>query len=370
MSTSTEFSTAFVRMLRSQGIRVPLTRSVTYLQALECLGLDEPSGVYWAGRSALIARHEDIKTYNRCFAAFFGQGFEQSEPGVPAPYSVALVLDSEDDSPESSDEGDTLKEFDEVLTLRFSDTEVLRDKDFSSLTAAELSESLRLMSKFRFHPPQRRSQRHHPSHSGKRVDLRRTVRKAISRDGEAIERKLLEKGTRTRRIVFICDISGSMEPYSRALVRFVHAAMVGTRRVEVFTLGTRLTRITRELDTHDAAVALARAAGAVKDWSGGTRLGEGIREFNDRYGVRGMARGSTVVILSDGWDRGDPQLLSAQLERMRRVSHKVVWVNPLKASPGYAPLARGMAAAMPHLDEFVEGHSLGSLELLAEIIAK
>jgi uncharacterized protein with von Willebrand factor type A (vWA) domain len=160
-----------------------------------------------------------------------------------------------------------------------------------------------------------------------------------------------------------------MEPYARALVRFLHVAVAGAGAVEAFAIGTRLTRLTRQLSTHDPDRALAAASEAVLDWSGGTRLGEGLRAFNDNYGIKGMARGAIVVVLSDGWDRGDPEVLGAEMARLHRVAYRVIWVNPLKASPGYAPLARGMAAALPHVDAFVEGHSLASLEALAEVMA-
>jgi uncharacterized protein with von Willebrand factor type A (vWA) domain len=172
-----------------------------------------------------------------------------------------------------------------------------------------------------------------------------------------------------RRLVVLLDISGSMEPYARALLQFMHSAVVGRQRVETFTLGTRLTRVTRELSSRDPDRALHRASGRVEDWSGGTRLGETLRLFNDRWGVRGMARGAIVVILSDGWDRGDPNVLAEQMQRLGRVAHRVVWVNPLKAGPGYAPLARGMAAALPHVDAFVEGHSVDALERLAMVMS-
>jgi uncharacterized protein with von Willebrand factor type A (vWA) domain len=161
-----------------------------------------------------------------------------------------------------------------------------------------------------------------------------------------------------------------MEPYARGLVRFAHAAVVGRTRVEAFTLGTRCTRITRELRSRDPDVALRAAAAAVDDWSGGTRLGDGLQAFNDQWGVAGLARGATVVILSDGWDRGDPEVLGEQVARLHRVAHRVIWVNPLMAGPGFAPIARGMAAALPHVDELVEGHSLRSLEALAEVIGR
>lgn len=157
-----------------------------------------------------------------------------------------------------------------------------------------------------------------------------------------------------------------MESYARALLRFAHAAVAARRRVEAFTLGTRLTRLTRELSTRDPDEAFDRATAAVADWSGGTRLGEALGDFCELWGVRGMARGAVVVILSDGWDRGPPEMMTESMARLSRVAHRIVWVNPLKATPGYAPLAQGMAAALPYVDELVEGHSLASLEDLAE----
>jgi uncharacterized protein with von Willebrand factor type A (vWA) domain len=196
------------------------------------------------------------------------------------------------------------------------------------------------------------------------------VRRSLRTGGEPIDRVFHAPSQRPRRIVLLCDISGSMEPYARALLRFLHASVAGRTRVEAFALGTRLTRLTRELSTHDPDAALAAAGERVADWSGGTRLGDGLRAFNDRWGTRGMARGAVVVILSDGWDRGDPAILSEQMERLGRVAHRIVWVNPLKATPDYAPLAQGMAAALPHVDEFVAGHSLAALEDLVAVIAR
>ena len=194
------------------------------------------------------------------------------------------------------------------------------------------------------------------------------MRAALRTEGEALRRHYRAPATRHRRLVLLLDVSGSMEPYARALLRFVQAAVAGRRRVEAFALGTRLTRITRELGSRDPDIALRQAAGRVVDWSGGTRLGEGLRRFNDDWGVRGMARGAVVVILSDGWDRGDPDELAEQMQRLSRVAHRIVWVNPLKVTPGYAPLARGMAAALPYVDRFVEGHSLDAMERLAAVL--
>jgi uncharacterized protein with von Willebrand factor type A (vWA) domain len=250
---------------------------------------------------------------------------------------------------------------------------VLRHRDLATCSPDELAEAHRLMADLRVHAALRRSRRRRPARPGRGApDLRRTVRRSLATGGEVLAPAGTQPGERPRRLVLLVDVSGSMEPYARALTRFAHSAVAARRhgQVEVFALGTRVTRITRELATHDPDLALRRAGGAVADWAGGTRLGEGLRQFNDRWGVRGLGRGAVVVVLSDGWDRGDPAVLGAELARLRRVAHRLVWVNPLKASPGYAPLARGMAAALPHVDEFVEGHSVASLEALAEVVGR
>jgi len=196
------------------------------------------------------------------------------------------------------------------------------------------------------------------------------VRRALRTGGEPIRRAWYAPTLQPRRLVLLCDVSGSMDPYSRALLRFMHAAVAGRRRVEAFTMGTRLTRLTRELLSRNPDQALRRAGAAVPDWSGGTRLGDTLRDYNDEWGMRGMSRGAVVVILSDGWERGDPTVIADQMARLSRVAHKVVWVNPLKASPGYAPLARGMAAALPYIDEFIDGHNLNALDDLIEVISR
>jgi uncharacterized protein len=255
--------------------------------------------------------------------------------------------------------------------VRWSPAEVLRNRDFASYTSAEHAEARRLMADLRLAGALRTSRRHRPVHRGRgRPDLRRTVRRSFRAGGEPVRRAFLAPSSRPRRVVLLCDVSGSMEPYTRALLRFLHVAVAGRSRVEAFAFGTRLTRITRELSSRDPDAALAAAAARVTDWSGGTRLGEGLRAFNDRWGVRGMARGAVVVVLSDGWDRGDPAVLAEEMARLARVAHRIVWVNPLKATPEYAPLARGMAAALPYVDEFVTGHSVAALEELVEVVAR
>lgn len=359
---------AFARVLRGSGVDVPVGRAVTYAQALALTGVDRSSAVYWAGRTTLLGRPEDIPAYDRAFDAFWRRRFDITIERS-APVELTIVLDTEEETAEGEDE--PLEPEGPTLVVRWSRQEVLRGKDFAAYTHAEFEEARRLMNDLRLHGAMRRSRRRRPSRKAEgRPDLRRTVRRSLRSGGEPIRRAFSEAGERPRRIVLICDVSGSMEPYSRALVRFLHAAVVGRGRIEAFALGTRLTRITRELSSRDPDAALARAARSVSDWSGGTRLGEGLRAFNDQWGVRGMARGSVVVILSDGWDRGDPALLAEQMQRLQRVAYRTVWVNPLKASPGYAPLAAGMAAALPYVDEFVEGHSLDSLQKLAEVISR
>jgi uncharacterized protein with von Willebrand factor type A (vWA) domain len=257
------------------------------------------------------------------------------------------------------------------VTVRWSPAETLRARDFASYTDEEFVEARRLMADLRLTGARRRSRRRRPTSKSRGTpDLRRTVQRSLRAGGEFAAPAFHAPGTRLRPVVLLLDVSGSMEPYARAFVRFVHAAVVSRTRVEAFALGTRLTRITRELSSRDPDAAVRAAADRVVDWSGGTRLGEGLRAFNDEWGIRGVARGATVVILSDGWDRGDPDALAEQMERLARVAYKIVWVNPLKASPGYAPLAQGMAAALPHVDVFVEGHSLAALEELASVISR
>jgi uncharacterized protein with von Willebrand factor type A (vWA) domain len=254
--------------------------------------------------------------------------------------------------------------------------EVLRDKDFAACTDEELDETRRLMAELQFTGARRRSRRLHPVPPrhvhGARPDVRATMRRSVRAGGEAVVPSRRGPSERPRNLVLLLDVSGSMDAYARALVRFAHAAVASRRagRVEAFALGTRLTRLTRALSSRDPDEALAAASGAVADWSGGTRLGDGLRTFNDDWGVRGMARGAVVVILSDGWDRGDPSELAEQMARLHRVARRVVWVNPLKATEGYEPLARGMAAALPYVDDFLEGHSLAALEELAATVAR
>ena len=367
-ATSVEgMAVAFARVLRGAGLAVPTSTVLAFAHALGAVGVAHRHGVYWSARATLVRNPEDIGVFDRAFRVFWDHAELSGEPSDdPAPMAITLAVDADDD-----DEGPDVAESsdDPTIELRFSMSEVLRHKDFAAYDDAELAEAHRVMHRMRLTGSRRRSLRLAPTtRRTSRPDLRRTVRAALRTEGEALRRHYRQPASRHRRLVLLLDVSGSMEPYARALLRFVQAAVAGRRRVEAFALGTRLTRITRELGSRDPDIALRQAAGRVVDWSGGTRLGEGLRQFNDDWGVRGMARGAVVVILSDGWDRGDPGDLGEQMLRLSRVAHRVVWVNPLKVSPGYAPLARGMAAALPYVDRFVEGHSLDAMERLAEVL--
>ena len=354
----------FAATLREEGIAVPTASLLQLVDALAVVGLDRREHVYWAGRATLVTAHEDVPAYDRAFGrVWLGVTGEEV---APLPVPVTLLTDDADEG--AVDGGPS----GEHTTVRYSAAEVLRSKDFADYDASELAELRRLFARLRLTGSLRRSRRLVPasgSNRGRAPDVRRTVRAALRSSGEAIRPSFRDRSLRPRRVVLLCDVSGSMDLYSRVLIRFVHAAVAGRTKVEAFTIGTRLTRVTRDLRSRDPDAALRAAAERAPDWSGGTRLGAGIKQFNDGWGVRGMARGAVVVILSDGWDRGDPAELGREMERLRRVAHRVVWVNPLKATTGYAPVARGMAAALPHVDNFVEGHSLESLEALAEVVA-
>ncbi len=357
----------FAATLRKSGHDVSLTSSMLFAEALSAVGVGNPAGVYWAARATLVHRPEDIPTFNGVFVAYWG-GIPSGLVWRPPQEEISITMETDD--PEAAGaEPDQAQDDGDTITITYSSTEILRQKDFAAYSDDELEESRRLMEQMRFNGPTRSSRRRRPANRGTgRPDMRRTVRLALKAGGEPMSLARTRRGEKPRRIVLLLDISGSMENYARALIRFLHATVAGRSRVEAFALGTRLTRLTRELSSRDPDRALDAAANAVADWSGGTRLGDGLKSFNDEWGCRGMARGAVVVILSDGWDRGEPGQMDEQMGRLHRVAHRVIWVNPLKASPGYQPLARGMAAALPHVDDFLEGHSIESLEVLASLL--
>jgi len=359
----------FARRLRAEEMAVPTGSVALFVSALSELDPADRDSLYWAGRAVLVKRPEDIDTFDRVFRwVWLRQPPDARLAAIAAAERVGV-----DDYPEPETENDAEHPGGAPTTaVRYSPVEVLRSKDFGEYTAADFADAQRLMADLRATAAMRRSRRRRPAKWRRhpQPDIRATVRRALRTGGEPIRRAWYAPTLQPRRLVLLCDVSGSMDPYSRALLRFMHAAVAGRRRVEAFTMGTRLTRLTRELLSRDPDQALRRAGAVVPDWSGGTRLGDTLRDYNDEWGMQGMSRGAVVVILSDGWERGDPTVIADQMARLSRVAHKVVWVNPLKASPGYAPLARGMAAALPYIDEFIDGHNLNALDDLIEVISR
>jgi uncharacterized protein len=356
---------AFGRLLRRAGLQVGPDRVVEFARALEELDASRREDVYWAGRVTLCSRREDLDLYDRAFRIFWegqrrARGAARPKARLTVDYSRSVQPPKRTVEPNEAGE--------EAVLLRYSPVEVLRDKDFAHYTPEEFAELHRLLADLRLSGALRRSRRLEPARRG-HPDPRRTLHDALRTGGEPVRHRFRRAKYQPRRVVLLCDVSGSMSPYNRALLRFLHAGVISDGRLEAFSMGTRLTRITRELATKDPDRALQGAAGAVRDWSGGTRLGDALKEFVDRWGQRGMARGAVVVILSDGWDRGDVEVLAEQMQRLSRLAYKIIWVNPLKSEPSYKPLAAGMAAALPHVDVFLSGHNFESLEELAGAIA-
>lgn len=359
-------------MLRGFGLAVPTRAVIAFGDGLQAVGLSRRADVYWAGRATLTTSPDDAALYDAAFGVFweqFSTGYTLvTEPPTP---SLSLTVDAEPDDEDETLTANADPDNDEThVELTFSAVEVLREKDFALYSPDEIAQADQLIAALDLSPAPRRSQRLTKSQRQTRHhDIRRTVRAALSTGGEIVARHSRRHRATPRRVVFLLDVSGSMEPYARALLRLIHAGVSGRHRVEAFAVGTRLTRLTRHLQVLDPGEAIRQASDEVGDYGGGTRLGSGLQLFNNDWGQRGMSRGAIVVILSDGWDRGDPDELREEMSRLHRAAHRVIWSNPLKVTPGYAPLARGMAAALPHVDDFVNGHSIAALEHLARLIA-
>ncbi|HMO00075.1 MAG TPA: VWA domain-containing protein [Miltoncostaeaceae bacterium] len=321
-----------------------------------------PRDLYWAAQATLISRREDIDALDRAFQDAFGMSVPEPPPQPVADRMKQVVAPSEVSVSGAAQEGDALANL-------ASPVENLRRKDFSACTPEEIRLLSRLMTRLRLRAPERRTRRRRPARSGD-PDLRRTLRRAMRTGGEPIDRAWRRRRRQRRRLLLVLDVSGSMSTYSRALAMFAHAALRSGPDWEAFAFGTRLTRMTRALATADPDAAFAAAAAEVTDWDGGTRIGASIKRLCDEWGRTRVVRGSVCVILSDGLDVGDPALLGEQMARLSRLAHHVIWLNPLKGGAGYEPLARGMAAALPHVDVFRPGHNLQSLEEVADVIAR
>jgi uncharacterized protein with von Willebrand factor type A (vWA) domain len=373
---------AFGRDLRARGLPVGTGRILTFCRAVGVLGLTDRGSLYWAGRATLVASRPDIETYDEAFDAWYRSlGPNDAGPSIqlqlPVPPPEAADLPEgleitvgqaaaswrnagEDEEPEPGDESS--------IRIVASAVEVLRTKSFGELSEEERRRVARMIRDLTVRVPVERTRRTRPSPKGATFDVRRTLRRSLRTQGEPFDRAYRTRRTRSRPLVLILDISGSMAPYSRALLQFGFAAMAAGRRVEVFCFGTRLTRVTRLLRSKDPERAMREIGRRVADWEGGTRIGESLKTLLDGWSQRAALRGSVVVLCSDGLERGDPELLRSQMARMRRLAHRVIWANPLKGSPRYEPLARGMSAALPSIDAFLSGHNLESLEELVTAI--
>jgi uncharacterized protein with von Willebrand factor type A (vWA) domain len=322
---------AFGRALRAEGLAVGPGRVLEFCRAAAEL---PPEDLYWAGRLTLVSRPDEIPVYDRVFRGAF-----EKEPPL---------------------RGLTVVEEEVALASR---EELLRTKSFAELTREELVVLAELMRRLRLRVPSRRTRRREPARRGD-PDLRRTLRHSFRTGGEPVERAWRTRRRKRRRLVLLLDVSGSMADYSRALVLFARAALQADARWEAFCFGTRLTRVTKALAGAGAKEALRRAAEEVVDWNGGTRIGDALRALTRTN----VVRGAVVVICSDGLDVGEPEVLREEMARLARLAHRIVWLNPLKEDPAYEPLARGMRAALPHVDVFLSGHNLASLEAVGEAL--
>jgi hypothetical protein len=254
-------------------------------------------------------------------------------------------------------------------SVGYSAHELLRRKDFAAMSADEFAAARRLIAQLDVQRPRRRTRRLRPHARGRTLDVRRLARQSLGTGGDPVHRRFRRRTETPRKLVVLCDVSGSMEAYTRAMLLFLHALMRSGRGVEVFAFGTRLTRLSGELATRDPEEALRRAADRVVDWAAGTRIGASLKAFNDVWGRRALTRGAVVLIVSDGWERHDNALVGREMQRLHRAAYAVVWVNPLKGGAGYEPLAGGMRAALPFIDRFVAGHNLASLEDLGALLS-
>jgi uncharacterized protein with von Willebrand factor type A (vWA) domain len=360
---------AFGGELRRAGLAVGSGDIVAYCTAMASLDPTDLLDLYWAGRTTMVTRREQIPVYDRVFRRFFladGDALPEAVRltlrSVAETQSVLLVPATET-TPDGGDERPA------QLGLMASDADVLRNKAFAACTPDELAALRRIIARLRLAPPRRRTRRTTAAKSGRAPDPRRTVREMMRNHGEPARMFWRRRRLRQRPLILILDVSGSMADYSRNLLQFAHSARRASGRVEAFCFGTRLTRITRALERRRVDEAMEQAARAVFDWEGGTRIGDSLDSFVRQWGRRGLCRGGIVVICSDGLDRGDPQVLSTAMERLTRLSHRVVWMNPHKGNDrAFRPSTLGMMVVAPYVDVLLSGHNLRSLEELAAVL--
>jgi uncharacterized protein len=378
---------AFSRRLRNAGVPVTAERAAWFAQALSLVEPVSRRRLYWTARAAFVSDRTQVPAFEAVFTTVFGPARAASEQRAPddartteaPPADLATRKAAERDGPPvgapfgDADRGRVEQPSPEVpMPVLASDEEVLRSKHFDALSPDELARLYRLMTRMRVATPERRTRRAEHDRRGERIDMRRTLRGSLRTAGDPIRLARRRRRVVRRRLVLLCDISGSMEPYARAYLQFLASAAGGGAspgRSEAFVFATRLTRVTRALGSRNPDRAIQRAAAAAPDWSSGTRIGDALKAFNNRYGRRGMARGAIVVILSDGWERGDPAVVGREMERLRRLAYRIVWVNPRVAASNFTPRAGGLVAALPQCDALVSGHNLKALHQVADAIA-
>jgi uncharacterized protein len=357
----------FGRVLREVGIEVGPGRVADAVRGLGAVELTRQEDVYFTLRQTLVSRHDELELFDRAFTAWFLRG--PVAPLVRQQSERQLATRVARDTLETSRDGDDAVAEGDPLELGASPHELLRERDFAEMTPEEFERARRLMDAIARSRPLRMSRRRSPDPRGDLLDMRRMLRRCLRSGGDPVDQPWKSRKAVSRKLIVLCDVSGSMDAYARALLLFLHA-LVGTGHgVEAFAFGTRLTRLTGDLGTRDPEAALARATEAAIDWGSGTRIGGSLAEFNAVYGRRALSRGAVVLIVSDGWERDDPGLIRREMAKLARAAYAIVWVNPLKGNPDYQPLAGGMRAALPFVDRFLPGHNLRSLEELATILA-
>jgi uncharacterized protein len=382
----------FGRLLRRNGVQTTAGQMRDLLDVLHAGLIDsaDRQDVYFTARALLCSRHEDWPRFDLIFRQFWGRTRQiiipsdtaaprpetqsqaapagatpPAEPGAALPTIERTVAFDAPDDPGGESLADPAQP-DRVLL--YSAYERLRETDFAEFTEEERAQARAMLQGWRWEPGTRRTRRLAPARRGRRLDMPRTLRRAMRHGGVPLHLAWRGPRDRPRPLVLICDISGSMAPYTRLLLHFLYTLERGLRHAEVFVFATRLTRITRQLRASAVDVALAEVGHSVVDWSGGTRIGEALRTFNTGWARRVLGQGAVVCIISDGWDRGDPALLAAEIAYLQRVAFRLIWLNPLLGVPGYQPLTRGMAAALRYVDDFLPAHNLRSLESLATLL--
>jgi hypothetical protein len=357
---------ALSRRLRDAGVSITPGRSVDFAESLTLVRPISRRRLYWTARAVYVSDPAQVDAFDAVFFSVFGR--REAEDDGPEETIATRPVDWRTSPPNTRDEDDEDPAKLVVPSLIASDEERLGRTSFDELELHELAQLYRLMSRLQLAAPPRRTRRYEKGRRGEHIDLRRTLRGSLRTAGDPIRLARRHRRVARRRLVMLCDISGSMEPYARAYLQFLTCAAGSGPNAEAFVFATRLTRLTRALASRNPERAIQRAAETAPDWSSGTRIGDALREFNNRHGRRGMARGAVIVILSDGWERGDSTLVGREMERLARLAHRIVWVNPRVSAGDFSVQSGGMRAALPYCDALVSGHNFEALDEVVEAI--